>query len=635
MRARKTKKRRGAVVGLVVALALGGAGVVVLTRPSAADQLVLGATTRGSLTQTLSSTGTVTAVDQASASFPASATVTEVSAVVGDTVKAGQVLATIDDTALSDALDKAALDVAEAKEALAQAEDAEDEGDSTSSSSSASSMPSSSATSTPTASRSPSATVTPTASPTATPTRPATEDAVAAAKTGLDQAQTALDEAWTRFSEALSTATAACLATEPEPTPSPSPMPEPSASAPPEPSASPTPTATVTPTVEPTPEPTEPTEETSAEPTGESSVEAAESAGDDAGLTANPDVANTAYGRGTDACIAALEYLTDLEEGLGGARDAQARAVDALVAAATTPQPDADPGTSQTPDDQGDSSPTTGSGTAPSGDSSATVGSGSAPSGSTGQASGSGQEGPGGSQTVAQAEAALEVAQLAHANAALALAAATLKAPAAGVLTALPFTVGQAASTSDAATVRTGDALAVPLEVAVTDIAKIAVGQEVRLASETGGASSGAVGSIALVPTTSETGSTTYTVTVAVEEQEQGLRVGTTATAEVVVGDAHDAVLVPVSAVTLTGSDSGTVRVSKAGTVSTQEVTLGVRGATHIEVVEGLESGDQVVLSDPSQAIPSSTQSTRTSVRIGGGLSGSGLERGGFGGPPR
>ncbi|HQK95741.1 MAG TPA: hypothetical protein PLD23_19745, partial [Armatimonadota bacterium] len=68
-------------------------------------------------------------------------------------------------------------------------------------------------------------------------------------------------------------------------------------------------------------------------------------------------------------------------------------------------------------------------------------------------------------KTVAQAEAALEEAELTLTNAELALERATLKAPATGVLTALPFTVGQTAGADDQATVRTTDAVSVTIEV--------------------------------------------------------------------------------------------------------------------------------------------------------------------------
>jgi RND family efflux transporter MFP subunit len=225
-------------------------------------------------------------------------------------------------------------------------------------------------------------------------------------------------------------------------------------------------------------------------------------------------------------------------------------------------------------------------------------------------------------KTVAQAEAALEEAELTLTNAELALERATLKAPATGVLTALPFTVGQTAGADDQATVRTTDAVSVAIEVPVDDIGKVEVGQDVTVTSDTGGESAGAVGTIALLPTSGES---TYSVTVAVDERDESLIVGTSATVVVTVAAAGDAVLVPISAVTLTGSDAGTVTTYGNGTTATARVTLGIRGTTHVEVLDGLRPGDQVVLSDSSQAIPSSDSST-------GGFGGGGLGGGGFGG---
>lgn len=155
-----------------------------------------------------------------------------------------------------------------------------------------------------------------------------------------------------------------------------------------------------------------------------------------------------------------------------------------------------------------------------------------------------------------------------------------------------------------------------PVEVAVTDIGKVAVGQEVSVSDATGGTSEGSVGTIALLPTS---GATTYTVSVVVAEPAAGLVAGTSANLTITVASSADALLAPISAITLTGSDSGTVRVVSDGQVSTQDVTLGIRGTTHVEVTDGLAGGDTLVLSDTSEAIPTSDSSTSS---MGGGMGG-------------
>ena len=485
---------------------------------------------------------------------------------------------------------------------------------------------------------------------------------LAKAKADLATARAWTSAAWTRFSSELAFATATCVAPTEEPAPEPTSEPtveptaeptvEPTEEPTVEPTTEPTEESTAEPTVEPTAEPTvEPTDEPTTEPTVEPTAEPSDEPTDDAaGLTVNPALSNADYSASDEAgdnaaCIAALEGLEPVEKALTDARAAEDKAVAALVAAAealvSTPDTgDDDQPSTDTPDgtetpggDQPSAQPTeqpSSGDSTPGGSDQATggslpsgSGSGTTPSGSTASGGTTGGSGMGGqAKTVAQAEAALEEAELTLTNAELALERATLKAPATGVLTALPFTVGQTAGADDQATVRTTDAVSVTIEVPVDDIGKVEVGQDAIVTSDTGGESAGAVGTIALLPTSGES---TYSVTVAVDERDASLIVGTTSTVVVTVAAADDAVLVPISAVTLTGSDAGTVTTYGNGTTATARVTLGIRGTTHVEVLDGLKPGDQVVLSDSSQAIPSSDSST-------GGFGGGGLGGGGFGG---
>lgn len=122
-------------------------------------------------------------------------------------------------------------------------------------------------------------------------------------------------------------------------------------------------------------------------------------------------------------------------------------------------------------------------------------------------------------------------------------------------------------------------------------------------------------------------------MTISVEEHDDSLTVGTTATVDVTTASAEGSVLVPISAVTLTGTSTGTVRRFSDGSVTTQEVKLGIRGTTHVEVAEGLSAGESVVLSDASQAIPTSDSSSQQQTGPGvTGLGGSGGMGGGM--PP-
>lgn len=80
--------------------------------------------TLGDMNQTVSAEGTVAAADTDDLSFESSGTVTAVNVKAGDTVTAGQVLATIDSTELAAAVTSAESDVADAKAKLADDQDA-------------------------------------------------------------------------------------------------------------------------------------------------------------------------------------------------------------------------------------------------------------------------------------------------------------------------------------------------------------------------------------------------------------------------------------------------------------------------------------------------------------------------------
>ena len=80
--------------------------------------------TRGDMKTTVSGNGTVAAADTDSLSFASSGKVTAVNVKAGDTVKAGQVLATIDSSELQSSLSSAEANLASAQATLADAESA-------------------------------------------------------------------------------------------------------------------------------------------------------------------------------------------------------------------------------------------------------------------------------------------------------------------------------------------------------------------------------------------------------------------------------------------------------------------------------------------------------------------------------
>ncbi|QXC61030.1 biotin/lipoyl-binding protein [Aquihabitans sp. G128] len=92
------------------------------TATAATEQLV--AATSGSMAQTVSAEGTIAAAKTDDLSFSSSGTVTAVKVAAGDTVKAGQVLATIDSAELQAAVTDAEATVADAEATLSDDTDA-------------------------------------------------------------------------------------------------------------------------------------------------------------------------------------------------------------------------------------------------------------------------------------------------------------------------------------------------------------------------------------------------------------------------------------------------------------------------------------------------------------------------------
>jgi multidrug efflux pump subunit AcrA (membrane-fusion protein) len=105
-------------VAAAVAVAVGG-GVAMAMTSSSGPSYRLASVTRGSVTQTLTSVGTVSSVDRATVSFAESGTVASVAAQLGQHVAAGQTLAQLDMTALNQQTQAAEADVARAQQTLA------------------------------------------------------------------------------------------------------------------------------------------------------------------------------------------------------------------------------------------------------------------------------------------------------------------------------------------------------------------------------------------------------------------------------------------------------------------------------------------------------------------------------------
>jgi HlyD family secretion protein len=134
--------------------------------------------------------------------------------------------------------------------------------------------------------------------------------------------------------------------------------------------------------------------------------------------------------------------------------------------------------------------------------------------------------------------------------------------------------------------------------------------------------------SVSQVPTSSS-GAVSYDVTFQLDQAAEGVKVGMSATAEVVVKQA-EGVNVPTSAI-----KGGAVTVVRGGKQVTQPVTTGLAGDSSTIILTGLNVGEEVVLptTSTSGASLSSRLGSRAGSRagLGGALGGGGFPGGGGG----
>ncbi len=118
----------GPIVGVVVVLVAAAVGLSLWLTSGSSTPTGLSITTvtvpvtTGTIQQTVASSGTIEPASQATLNFAVSGTVTAVDVKAGQTVTAGQVLATVDTTALSEEVNAAQAQLTAANDRLASDE---------------------------------------------------------------------------------------------------------------------------------------------------------------------------------------------------------------------------------------------------------------------------------------------------------------------------------------------------------------------------------------------------------------------------------------------------------------------------------------------------------------------------------
>lgn len=227
---------------------------------------------------------------------------------------------------------------------------------------------------------------------------------------------------------------------------------------------------------------------------------------------------------------------------------------------------------------------------------------------------------------VTAASAAVDVAQADVDAATAALDDATLVAPAAGLVTSVGIAVGDrvsgssdasgsgsgtdsgsgagsgdaaasATSASDAAafTIVSTDAWTLDVSVGETDIANVAQGQQVELATSDGTEYFGIVSEVGTLPSTTD-GSAQYPVAITVTGAGEGLYDGVSVDVTIVYERRTDVLAVPSAAVTTTEGESTVTLVDEDGGETVAVVEVGETSGQYTEILSGLAEGDEVLV---------------------------------------
>ncbi|PDV99775.1 HlyD family efflux transporter periplasmic adaptor subunit [Candidatus Chloroploca asiatica] len=189
----------------------------------------------------------------------------------------------------------------------------------------------------------------------------------------------------------------------------------------------------------------------------------------------------------------------------------------------------------------------------------------------------------------------------------------TLVAPFAATVARVDMRVGEPADASAVIALADLSSFHVDLPVDELDIAEVQLEQRatIELDALPGARLGGVVTAIAPLATRSETGTTTYEVTVTFDEESPGVRSGMTAVVAIITEEKEDVVLVPRRAVRAEGGQSF-VLVPNPALVpqpaipgqpaalpgDRRPVTIGLSSSEFVEIVEGITPGERVLVQD-------------------------------------
>ena len=562
---RRRRIRRTVTAAVVLVLLAGGGLAVAQTTGSKPTVYRLATASQQAVTATLEGVATIQPVVQADVAFPNAGTVTTVDVAVGDTVTTGQQLAQLDtaDLLVTVRSKEAALDKAQL--ILAEAIDGKD----------VSSLVGGAA--------GRSFVLSPAAVTRALALLPAdAPDGLAAARAGVAAAQHDVDSAISEAAGALDSATSVCSAIGVDP------------------------------------DSTDPSAVSSA-------VNACQSALNT--VVSKQDKVKGAQNDLADASSALDSLLQQWADDAATATTAEPAttapaATTATTSPATTSGSTSDTSTTTSTPSAGDTTPSSDVPSSTTGGRTGGGGSGRSSSGggatrSAGAGGGATTKSPtasdiaGYQQDVDAAQSALDVAYLAVAQA-------TIASPIDGTVIAVNIAPGDsvsAGSATETIVIQGAGGYEATTTVSLADVADVKVGATATVLPDgSSTAFNGKVVSVAVVPTTSTAGTSSFAVAIALDGDTSALHNGGIGSVAIVTGSTEPTLAVPTSAVTTDGS-THTVQVYDGTTVTTTRVEVGVIGPVWTQITSGVTEGQQVVLAELDKPLPSSATSSSNSNR--------------------
>lgn len=191
----------------------------------------------------------------------------------------------------------------------------------------------------------------------------------------------------------------------------------------------------------------------------------------------------------------------------------------------------------------------------------------------------------------------------------------TLYAPFDGLITAVNIekddTIGSGNNAKVAGHIIDDSRFIINLSIDEVDISQIKIGQSVQVSLEAypNDRFKGKVTKIGLTAVT-DSGVKTIPVEVSLSKSDVAIKPGLSATAEIVVAEAQDVIVVPMTAVIQRRNQTMVMKKDEEGKIVSTPVTTGISNDIMYEITEGLSEGDQIVVnnSDMMQQIRNRTQ---------------------------